>query len=287
MSWGHFLIPLAVLYFFTKWGKKTGQLIILRSLVISLTVGTVTGHMGVMLFAAVFVPAGFVLYASAETGLTPWQAGGRTFLALAAGWMVFWTMFAMVNHSNPYTDVLASIDMSLEAAYPVYLKAANVPEDLGGEMAATFDMLRRTIPKIFPAVLAVSGLCIVWFNLIGSTLLWRVTKSDWKPWPEFSDWRLPESTVWAVISAALLLFLPADSLRTSGLNGTIVLFFLYFFQGLAVLATLLQRWTVPSPMKILIYILLLIQGYGFFLLAAVGLADTWMNFKKTREEPTG
>jgi uncharacterized protein YybS (DUF2232 family) len=54
----------------------------------------------------------------------------------------------------------------------------------------------------------------------------------------------------------------------------------YFFQGLAIVASLLNKWSVPMLIRVLIYALIFIQTYGIIILSFLGLADVWADFRK-------
>ena len=89
-----------------------------------------------------------------------------------------------------------------------------------------------------------------------------------------------------LIASGIMLFVPIISIRLIGINGLILCGVLYFFQGLAVLGTLLYRWRVPPALKFLIYLLTLMQMYGFLFLSVIGLIDVWADFKKPRGKST-
>nr|MDA8165921.1 DUF2232 domain-containing protein [Desulfobacteraceae bacterium] len=75
-------------------------------------------------------------------------------------------------------------------------------------------------------------------------------------------------------------------LNIFGLNLLLGLGLLYFFQGLGVLAALLGRWSVPRPLRWAITILLLVQFYGMVMVAILGLADTWADFRNRPPKPS-
>jgi uncharacterized protein YybS (DUF2232 family) len=68
-----------------------------------------------------------------------------------------------------------------------------------------------------------------------------------------------------------------------GLNGLIVCSTVYFFQGLAIAASLLNKWSVPRMIRVLIYALIFIQTYGIIVLSFLGLVDVWADFRKLNQ----
>lgn len=95
----------------------------------------------------------------------------------------------------------------------------------------------------------------------------------------FSSWSISERWVWGFILALALYLLPTP-LRRFGLNLSLVFLGLYFIQGLAISCTLLRRWNLFAPLKILIGIILLFQPVFLLLLSAVGLFDVWVDFRR-------
>jgi uncharacterized protein YybS (DUF2232 family) len=76
------------------------------------------------------------------------------------------------------------------------------------------------------------------------------------------------------------LLLPDGFLNDVGLNLILLVGILYFFQGLSVITALLARW--KAPLWILIFTLVFFQVYGIIFLAVLGLADVWVDFRKSR-----
>jgi len=49
---------------------------------------------------------------------------------------------------------------------------------------------------------------------------------------------------------------------------------------MAIFIHLLDRWKVPAYLRIVLYVILAVQSYGLLLLAVIGIADIWMDFRK-------
>ena len=133
------------------------------------------------------------------------------------------------------------------------------------------------MPRVMVGMLLTTLLNTVFFNmLIGQWLLNRAGAGS--PWPRFSEWRLPDHIVALVIIAGVSLLLPGDTIRNLGLNLIIAAATLYFIQGLAIITSLLERWNVPAPLRALVFLLIILQAYGF--VALVGLADVWVDLRR-------
>lgn len=103
---------------------------------------------------------------------------------------------------------------------------------------------------------------------------------------QITSWAIPFAGVWVLIAAVLGLFfgnqLPYSSLVIAiSANVTLVLAFLYYLQGIAIVAFFLEQWGVRSFIKLLIYMILLLffQSLGV-LVVLLGFFDSWLELRK-------
>lgn len=284
LSWLHGFVPLPVFYYLIRFGQKQGTTLVSTALLIAGGISAAFGALSVLLFSLTLLPLGFVLAKSAVRHETVNQAGLKGVLYLIVTWAVLGALYATISGTNPYAETITSLDKGLETTYSLYSESAEVPVETLREIESAFTRLRLFIARIFPALLLISILVTVWLNMLFGRLLLAKKSPALAPWEEFKAWKLPEPLVWMFILAVIQILLPVQSINSLGLNGAFVLGALYFFQGLAVLSSLLAKWAVPQPFKILIYVLVLIQVYGIILLSLIGLADVWADFRKTRQK---
>jgi len=279
-GWLYVFIPLPSFYYLVCRGEKEGGKLVGQGLIVSGIVAGLLKVFALFLFAATFLTVSFSLARSIKFRYGPAEAGGRAAAALLAGWLLLTAAYGLVYKANLYSDLRLSIDRGIEAAYPIYMENAELPPELKEEVKQAFEAIRQTIPKILPSLLAIWLLFSVWITMsIGAAILNKY-HPGMLTWPFYREWRLPETAVWVLIVSGLLLIVPASAARITGLNGLIVALVLYFFQGLAVSATLFHRWRVPSAVRFLIYLLTFMQLYGPLFLSLLGLIDVWANFKK-------
>lgn len=91
--------------------------------------------------------------------------------------------------------------------------------------------------------------------------------------------RLPDWMIWAFISSLALTFLPArDSLESFvGLNALILCLAAYFFQGLAVFVSFLDRFAIYGFWRMLALFLVFFQMFLF--ICGLGILDFWIDFR--------
>jgi len=163
--------------------------------------------------------------------------------------------------------------------------------------------------RLLPAMVLNLVLFVVWLNVVAARRLfgsvrplfsinrpasatepnpgWIGLASPWFPSVgELKGWRLSFAGVWLVILFAFLWIFDAYVLRIqwlklTAINAFIVFALIYFFQGLAIVAFYLNRWSLSPLIRLVLYsILILFFQPLSFLLVAFGFFDSWFNFRR-------
>jgi len=95
----------------------------------------------------------------------------------------------------------------------------------------------------------------------------------------FTAWRAPDGLVWALVAAGAAALLADGFAAAAGVNALIIAGVIYLFQGVAILQHYLGRGGVPPLLRALAYFLIFSQPALLALLAAVGVADLWADFR--------
>lgn len=281
-AWLTGFIPLPVFYYLICSGKREGLLLIRNAVLVAGCVAVLTNGLPLLLFSLTLVPLGFIFYRAAQNGDSPARAGFDGMLFLGAAWLLFWTCFGLLAHTNPYAELLDALDQGLAGALTAYRGESGLSASAWQSFEATVNQIRTLLPRVLPSLLITGLLSTVWTNqALGNWLLKRKNQAL-APWPDFRNWQLPDHLVWGFILGATLLLMPAEVLKTIGLNILIVWGAFYCIQGAAVLAGLLNRWALPRPLRIILFAFVIIQTFGIILLAFLGLADVWGDFRKIR-----
>ena len=283
IGWLASLVPLPIFYYLVILGKRRGAIPIRNGVLLAAGGALLSGTLPMLIFSLTLVPLGIALSYGVFARKSPVASGFIGFLVLAFVWFLYWSGLALLQHANPYTTLLAELDHGLSNGLILYEKSADLAPDTLESIRNAVQLLRVYIPKILPALMVSALLSTVWLNLLVGNWLLRKKGTDLTPWPEYDEWKVPDQFVWLVVlSGAMLLLLP-QPLRTLGLNGLIVCCTVYFFQGLAIAASLLNRWSVPRLLRVLIYALIFIQTYGIIVLSFLGLIDVWADFRKLNQ----
>ncbi len=277
-------IPLAPFYYSTTMGEKVSRHICLFAFIITGIVSLLAGNIGNALFPLTLFPVGLALAWALKRKKSIAWAGLTATLLVLAGWLIGALLFWQASGTNPYSAALSVMDHAFASMAEAYTSSGDFAPEVAAEIEQGFIDARRQLPRIFPALLIISAMLVSWLNMaLGNRLLDRHAP-DYAAWPPYRCWRLPDNLIWLVILAGIMMIPPVTSLKTVGLNGLLITGTLYFFQGLAVLFAMMERWNPPRPIRIFIYIFIFIQTYSLVLLALLGIIDVWKDLGKIYEE---
>jgi uncharacterized protein YybS (DUF2232 family) len=134
------------------------------------------------------------------------------------------------------------------------------------------------VVRILPALMMVNLALVAWVNVVvvrGLASLW-----GWGEWGEpLAHWANPEWLVFLLVAAGLALLVPWSGVRQAGLNLLLILGFMYFCQGVAVMAALFQRYQCPRALRGLGYVLAFMNPLMIAVMI-LGIMDLWLDFRK-------
>ncbi|MBC8316532.1 MAG: DUF2232 domain-containing protein [Desulfobulbaceae bacterium] len=287
LGWFRILIPLPVFYFLLTTDWQKGNTYIITGVLSAGAISLLSGRMPDFLLSCTLLPVGYVLAKASRERLSVNHAGLNASVVLAVTWISSVVLIGIFSQTNPYSETLSVIDEVIASSTKIYQQSAEISDETAYQLQQAIEQIRQIIPAIFPALLLITVAITVWLNIIaGLWLLKRQGYQELCPWSAYGQWQLPEQLVWIVIASGVSLMLPVQLLSRIGLNVLLVSGTLYFFQGIAVLAFLLGKWSVPRPFRIFIYVMVCVQAYGMLFLAIIGLLDVWINFRKKHQETT-
>jgi len=279
------LAPLPVFYYLVESGRSRGTNTVSAALLVSGLVMLLAGQLGGFIFTLSMLPMGVSLALETKKKESrPVRSGFKAGLVLLLGWLL-WSLFYGVTQSGTgtlYQDILSNLDSGLVEVGKSLKENTEMSPEQGLQVEATISRLREFMPRVMPGLLLVTMLNTVFLNMVAGNWLLSRNKKTFAPWPPMAVWRLPEPLVLLVILAGFSLLIPIALFKTIGLNLMLVSGTVYFFQGVAILASFLARWAVPPPLRALIFFLVLIQAYGVAMLAVIGLIDVWADLRKRR-----
>jgi uncharacterized protein YybS (DUF2232 family) len=203
--------------------------------------------------------------------------------------LVLYTVVAMaiifINDQSPsqiHGMVLSEINASISHALAFYEKADIKADDLVA-LKQSLTSAANLLMRIYPALATLLLIIMAGFNL---ALVKRYSlRFDIKvKIDEFRHYRNPDLLVWVLIAAGFAMLSDLSLLAAPALNVLVVLGALYFLQGMAVIFSLLFRFGSAAALRVMLYLLLIVQPYVAALVAAIGVFDLWGDFRTPRKQ---
>jgi uncharacterized protein YybS (DUF2232 family) len=271
-------LPLPVLFYRLKTGRNPGAIIIAASLAV-LIISTSNFALNTLYFGSLLM-TGFFLGECIERHLSIEKIILYTgFAVLSACVMV------LFFYSLTFTEGIDQLISNYVLRYQnLSTQLFSQSAELYPEIKVDQHMLEKAsslLVSAFPAIFINSYLTMVWLNILLIRKLLHKQGIIVKSIENLNQWKAPEYTVFGLIGLSVLMFFPMGVITIIALNCLIILLFVYFFQGIAVVSFFFQKKRAPFALRFFFYILIAIQPLFMFLVIGFGLFDTWFNFRKT------
>ena len=271
------LIPLPILFYRSKLGRKIGGIIPAVTVIIMLIIaGRVS--VDIMFFIALLF-LGFILSELLEMNLSI-----ETTILLAAGSVIVTGLagllfYSMTSNTGVKTLVSDYISSNLALTLSLYENMGMSEENLQ-MISSSLEKIHYAMVRILPALVAAATLFVSWSNLLLAKPLLTGRNLFYPDFGMLSLWRPPEMLVWGVIGSGATLLLPSGGLKMLGLNGLIVLVTIYFFGGMAIVSFYFENKKFPRMLRVFVYSLIALQQIVLLIVIGIGFFDTWFNFRK-------
>ncbi len=271
------VLPFPVLLYRLKTGRKGGGLIMVASLVL-LILFTSNFTFNILYFGSLLM-TGFFLGEFLEKHLTVERIMIYTSLWVLGICMAVLLIYSISknqgivtlisNYAQRYQTLSAQLFSESAQLYPEMKVDPHVLERAGSMFA-----------MVFPGVFINSYLTMAWLNILFIKKIISRKGIIIESIENLNQWKAPDYLVFGVIGLSILLFLPVGVFKLLAVNGLIILMFVYFFQGIAVVSYFFQKKSAPIGLRFFFYILIALQPLFMFLVIGFGLFDTWFNFRK-------
>lgn len=145
------------------------------------------------------------------------------------------------------------------------------------------DQAEAILRRLLPGLVVTNSALVAWVNVLLARQI-GVIATGQQPDPPLYHWALPEWLIFGALGAGFMLLIPLAGLRYLGLNLLLILGFLYFSQGAAVMASWLIRLGLPRVLRFVGYALMFLNPL-FFLIIALGVLDLWFDFRRLHQQP--
>ncbi len=198
-------------------------------------------------------------------------------MELTRGWAAFWSL--SIGTLVVSAGVLFWRAALGETWYPQVLALMQVPVDqflkINSESTLTAEDLLRQAPAVF---LVLTILALYMAVLFENRVL-KLMRSKLETRNSLKKFKVADVFLWLFLASLLGVFLKHEFrfLQTVAMNVLFVTLFLYFLQGLAVVADTFAKLKVNLVWQLFGYLVLVTQL--MLLLCMVGLADFWFDFR--------
>jgi hypothetical protein len=234
---------------------------------------------------AQFARAAAVLVSGSFLALTLWRPSNRVSRALAAtGGAAVGLGIWMYGLGLQWSALRSAVEVEL-ATFQRGMRASWSGMSGSSEMSAQMSAMADTVSFLYPALLAIAAiaglrLAWAWYHRIADHPVGA-------PPAPFSRFGFSDQLVWGwVVGLALALTPDPAWVRLAGANVLLVWGALYATRGMAVFVSGARR-TPPSVLAALALVTLVLLPFVLCGLTMVGLADTWLDFRRRLAPATG
>jgi len=271
------LLPLPILFYRLKTGRKYSGVIMAATIAI---LGIVTGQPAFnSLYFGFMMVTGFFLGEFIEQHLSIEKIMIYSGIAVFAVCILAVMIYAMASGHGPVNFITSYAARYQAVSAKIFSDSASMYSDMPIDRQA-LEKAGALFVFVLPAIFINSYMTMAWLNILFIRKILAKKAIIVKSLENLSHWRAPWFLVWGVIGASALMFLPSAAIRIPGINCLIILMFIYFFQGIAVVSFFFQKKNAPFALRILIYVLIAIQPLFMFCVIGCGLFDNWFNFRK-------
>ncbi|MFH0729700.1 MAG: YybS family protein [Pseudomonadota bacterium] len=275
------LIPLPVLFFRLKLGRRDGAIIPAVAFVLWLAmIGEVTADLFIYLEQLVL---GFALGEFLERRLPLERIIGYAagaVLLVAGGGLLVYTSATGIGAGKLLTDYMAE---NLALYREVY-QNLGVPEENLKALSSAFEYIQYVLVRLMPGLSIAAALFGAWICLLFTRPLLKMGRLPAPPViGALNRWKAPEPLVWGVIGCGGMMILPDTVLKLVGLNGLIVLLQIYFFQGIAIVSFYFDKKKMPIALRWVMFSLIALQIYVLVFVIGLGFFDMWLDFRKIKQ----
>jgi len=274
---GALFIPLPILFYRLKLGRKAGSLIPIASGLILMT--AIGGMSTDSIFFGGLLLLGFMLGELIERNLsiekTLLYASGSVLLCGLIGLFIF----SAISGTGIFNVLSEYVTKNLELTLVIY-RGMGMSEENIQLISNSLHQIAQVLVSILPALVTMSTLFAAWTNILIAKPILRRKSLFYPNFGPLQMWKAPEALVWGVIACALALFIPITAVKVIGMNGLLILMTVYFFQGIAIVSFYFEKKKFPRAIRFFLYALIALQQLILLAVIGLGFFDLWVNFRR-------
>lgn len=278
------LIPLPVLFYRSKLGRKKGAIVPVASVILIIVI---TGGISIdILFFAELLLLGFILSELIEINLSIEKT-----ILYACSSVLFTGIACLIFYSNiSNTDIIGFVSeyiaKNLKLTMDLY-ENIGIPQESIYMFSKSLENIQYILVRILPALIVASTLFVAWASLLIAKPILNSRALFYPDFGVLNRWKAPDSFVWMIIGCGLILLFPDRGVKMLGLNGLIVMMTIYFFQGIAIISFYFEKKRLPRFLRIVLYAVVAMQQVILLIVIGLGFFDMWLNFRKLEMKNSG
>ena len=273
--------PLPIIFYSLKNGKNFGMLVFFMGLVL---ITFFYGSSFDTLFFLSFILIGYFLSELLKRNLSIEKTIILTTTSSLLIVVLILVVYSNLNHTSIkelFTTYIANI---LNLFFEQYSKMETNGQHLT-IIQNYIDIFKYFFLYLSPsfATISFATISITEFLLIR----WMLNKKKlfFPDFGELKNWKTHHILVWGIIASIVLTMFFKTKVSIFALNATIIFSFIYFLQGIAIIAFYFDKKKVPLFFRFFIYSVILIQQFLILAIAIFGIFDVWFNFRKIETRP--
>ncbi len=197
-------------------------------------------------------------------------------LLLGLGLLFF---IGLSKNMGPIEMILAYMAEHLNATIAAY-KDVSVEGTDAQALETYAKAFMLVISKIYPSLMIIGTGFALWLNIVIAKPLFRLWNLKYPRFEPMDRWQSPEWLVWGIVISGFALFLSSGSIEFLAINALIVILAIYLFHGLSIVLFFLNKFKVPTWIRVGAYVLIMVQQLFFVVLILAGLFDQWADFRR-------
>jgi uncharacterized protein YybS (DUF2232 family) len=273
------IAPLPIAFFYWRMGRIPGIAIFLLSFGLLVAVFRIGGFEESLTFFLVLGSAGIIIPEVLRRRYGIEKTVGLSLAALVALIVAVLTYYSHVL-GQPVVDIVQGyVSESIKYSISLY-EEIGIPQDQVDNLKESAGAVSAWIVDHSVALFLTSTAFFIWLNVLGMRMFLQGRDPAFPDFGDLACWKLPDWVVWFVIAAGAVMIVPEDIAKIVGLNTLIVLLFLYLLQGLSVVQFFFRKKNIPKYLRAMFYALIVLYQYLLVFIAAIGLFDIWVDFRK-------
>ncbi|MBW1779719.1 MAG: DUF2232 domain-containing protein [Deltaproteobacteria bacterium] len=273
------LTPLPFLYYSTRLGRLEGMKVAGVVVCIIGFIAYFAGYPQITLLALEFCLVGLGVAELFRWNLSLGQTIFFATLFMLLLGLVMLFIVGLSKNMGPIEMVLSYLREHLNVAVQTYEDASQGDQN-AIELKAYATAFMATISKIYPSLMIIGTGFALWLNIVIAKPLFKMRNLAYPDFISMDRWQAPDNLVWGLIAAGFALFFSSGSIEFLAINTLIVILAIYLFHGLSIIVFFLNKYNVPSWIRLGIYFLIIVQQLLLAVLTFAGLFDQWVDFRK-------